>query len=146
RGESGAFKRPRDGGGFMSRADFKRSASSPSIPPRPTPGSPAKSLIPRSFQAEAWKRDGHSGVFADSVVAQERPKRGRAAQDKSMKRTGPGKSTISDWRSPATKPTRYSRPSTAGLMEIARLAGRPARGRTARIWPRIEGHGARIIR
>src|SRR5262249_4940822 len=69
-------------------------------------------------------------------AAQARPKRGRAAQDKSMKRTGPRKSTISDWRSPATKPTRYSRPSTAGLMEIARLAGRPARRRTARIWPR----------
>jgi len=27
-----------------------------------------------------------------------------------------------------------------------RLAGRPARGRTARIWLRVEGHGARIIR
>src|SRR5262245_8051301 len=36
-GESRAFKRPRDGGGFMSRADFKRSASPPSMP-RLTPG------------------------------------------------------------------------------------------------------------
>src|SRR5215813_6492627 len=82
-------------------------------PPKADPGAlPAKSLIPRSFQAEAWKRDGHFGVFAVSVAAQERPKRGRAAQDKFMKRTGPRKSTISDWRSPATKPTRYSRPST----------------------------------
>src|SRR5215831_16507088 len=32
RGESRAFKRPRDGGGFMSRADFKRSAGPPSMP------------------------------------------------------------------------------------------------------------------
>jgi len=85
---------------------------------------PAKSLILRSFQAEARKRD---GVFADAV----------AAQDKSRNRTSPRKSTILGMALGCDETHKMLK---AGLMGTARTgllvgplgAGPPASGSESR--------------
>src|SRR5262249_22254126 len=72
-GENPAFKRPRKGGGLMSRARLQSVQALRPSQRQPPRAAPAKPLISRSFQAERQKAgDGHFGA---SSIKEDKPQK-----------------------------------------------------------------------
>src|SRR5215831_8490068 len=129
------LRRPRKGGGFMSRARFQSVQALRPSQRQPPRAAPAKPLISRSFQAERQKAgNGHFGALPIKVTAEDKPQK---EHDLGIT---PGRGETH-----SICGARAENPSAAG--PSWRLPRPPAArtGRNARVALRAQRHSAQII-